>query len=95
MFNSLRIARQPVGYRINFGHRGQLEWKRFILSDLHVSGPSEANAVNLPRERLEPQFTSLAAIVAGWMRGEGRRLGHDAVVSQWRPNSRGPALLLW
>ncbi len=32
----LRIARQPVGYLINFGHKGKLEWKRkrFILSDL-------------------------------------------------------------
>ena len=35
LFNYMRIARQPVGYLINFGHRGQLEWKRFVLSDLH------------------------------------------------------------
>ena len=35
LFNYLRIARQPVGYLINFGHKGELEWKRFILSDLH------------------------------------------------------------
>jgi len=33
--NYLRIARQPVGYLINFGHKGSLEWKRFILSELH------------------------------------------------------------
>ena len=32
--NYMRIARQPVGYIINFGHKGGLEWKRFILSDL-------------------------------------------------------------
>jgi GxxExxY protein len=35
LFNYMRIARQPVGYLMNFGHRGGLEWKRFILSDLH------------------------------------------------------------
>jgi len=36
LFNYMRIARQPVGYLINFGVKGGLEWKRFILSDLHV-----------------------------------------------------------
>ena len=35
LFNYMRIARQPVGYLINFGAKGKLEWKRFILSDLH------------------------------------------------------------
>lgn len=35
LFNYMRIARQAVGYIINFGHKGGLEWKRFILSDLH------------------------------------------------------------
>ena len=35
LFNYLRIARQPAGYLINFGCKGELEWKRFILSDLH------------------------------------------------------------
>jgi GxxExxY protein len=35
LFNYLRIARQPVGYLVNFGHKGSLEWKRFIVSDLH------------------------------------------------------------
>ncbi len=28
------ITRQPVGYLVNFGRKGELEWKRFILSDL-------------------------------------------------------------
>jgi GxxExxY protein len=37
LFNYMRIARQPVGYLINFGHKGELQWKRFILSDLHPS----------------------------------------------------------
>lgn len=34
LFNYLRIARQPVGYLVNFGRKGELEWKRFIVSDL-------------------------------------------------------------
>jgi GxxExxY protein len=34
LFNYMRIARQPVGYLVNFGHKGALEWKRLILSDL-------------------------------------------------------------
>lgn len=33
LFNYMRIARQPVGYLINFGHKGTLEWKRLILSE--------------------------------------------------------------
>lgn len=33
LYNYLRITRQPVGYLINFGHRGSLEWKRLILSE--------------------------------------------------------------
>jgi GxxExxY protein len=35
LFNYMRIARQPVGYLINFGHKGGLQWKRFMLFDLH------------------------------------------------------------
>jgi GxxExxY protein len=33
LINCLRIAKQPVGYLINFGHADTLEWKRFILSE--------------------------------------------------------------
>ena len=33
LFNYMRIARQPVGYLINFGAKDKLEWKRFILSE--------------------------------------------------------------
>lgn len=32
LMNYMRIARQPVGYLVNFGHKAALEWKRFILS---------------------------------------------------------------
>ena len=38
LFNYMRIARQTVGYLINFGRAGGVEWKRFILSDLHQPG---------------------------------------------------------
>ena len=34
LFNYMRIAKQPVGYPINFGHKAELEWKRFVISDL-------------------------------------------------------------
>ncbi len=34
LFNYMRITRQPVGYLVNFGRKGELEWKRFILSGL-------------------------------------------------------------
>lgn len=34
LFNYMRIARQPVGYLINFGHKDTLEWKRLVISDL-------------------------------------------------------------
>ena len=33
LINYMRIARQPVGYLINFGHKDTLEWKRIILSE--------------------------------------------------------------
>ena len=33
LLNYMRIARQPVGYLVNFGHKNTLEWKRFILSE--------------------------------------------------------------
>lgn len=32
LLNYMRIARKPVGYLINFGPVGKLEWKRFVLS---------------------------------------------------------------
>ena len=35
LINYLRLTRKRVGYLINFGHKGELQWKRFILSDLH------------------------------------------------------------
>jgi GxxExxY protein len=34
--NYMRIARKKVGYSIHFGKKGELEWKRFIVDDLHV-----------------------------------------------------------
>ena len=34
LFNYMRITCTPVGYLVNFGHKGTLEWKRLIISDL-------------------------------------------------------------
>src|SRR3989337_1209134 len=31
LFNYMRIARRQVGYLLNFGKKGELQWKRFIL----------------------------------------------------------------
>ena len=36
LFNYMRVSRMAVGYLVNFGHKGSLQWKRFILTDLHV-----------------------------------------------------------
>ena len=33
LINYMRISVQPVGYLVNFGHKGALQWKRFILSE--------------------------------------------------------------
>ncbi|HBE65776.1 MAG TPA: GxxExxY protein [Rhodopirellula baltica] len=36
LFNYMRIARKRVGYLINFGKKGDLEWKRFVIDDLQT-----------------------------------------------------------
>ena len=41
LFNYLRITRHPVGYLLNFGRKGDLEWKRFVVTDLHEARISE------------------------------------------------------
>ena len=33
LVNYMRLARRPVGYLVNFGHKDTLEWKRIILSE--------------------------------------------------------------
>jgi GxxExxY protein len=43
LINYMRIARKQVGYLINFGKKGGLEWKRFVVSDLHRNR-AKANA---------------------------------------------------
>jgi GxxExxY protein len=43
LFNYMRIARQQVGYLLNFGMKGELQWKRFILADLHLGGEENTN----------------------------------------------------
>ena len=44
LLNYLRIARQPVGYLVNFGHKDTLEWKRFILSEFIHPGVQNISA---------------------------------------------------
>jgi GxxExxY protein len=53
LFNYLRIARRPVGYLLNFGRKGELEWKRFILSDLHSAVTSREPPEQEQRETAE------------------------------------------
>src|SRR5438128_9030421 len=43
LINYMRISKQPVGYLINFGHKGTLEWKRFILSELIAQTGQKTN----------------------------------------------------
>lgn len=33
LINYMRITRQPVGYLVNFGPIGKVEWKRFVISE--------------------------------------------------------------
>ena len=47
LFNYMRIAHKPIGYLINFGHKGELQWKRFILSDLHEKNKGTLILANL------------------------------------------------
>jgi len=44
LLNYMRIAKQPVGYLINFGHKDTLEWKRFILSEFIKQGNADLQA---------------------------------------------------
>jgi GxxExxY protein len=37
LFNYLRIAKQPVGYLLNFGYKNELQWKRLIVTDHHTA----------------------------------------------------------
>jgi GxxExxY protein len=47
LINYMRIARQPVGYLVNFGHKGTLEWKRFILSEFIEQTAQTLGTANL------------------------------------------------
>jgi len=45
LFNYMRISRLAVGYLVNFGKKGELQWKRFIVSDLHKRPPIDMRNV--------------------------------------------------
>ncbi len=44
LINYMRISQQPVGYLVKFGHKGTLERKRFILSELIAPTPQNGTA---------------------------------------------------
>ncbi len=44
LLNYMRVTKSPVGYLINFGPLGKLEWKRYVLSEFIRQTPaSEAS----------------------------------------------------
>jgi GxxExxY protein len=43
LFNYMRVAATPVGYLVNFGRKGGLQWKRFILTDLRTTSQRGAS----------------------------------------------------
>jgi GxxExxY protein len=50
LFNYMRVSRMAVGYLVNFGKKGGLQWKRFILSDLQ-NKPVPEVAAGRPEDR--------------------------------------------
>ena len=46
LFNYLRISKLQVGYLLNFGGKKELEWKRFILTDLLPDPTSRSSKQN-------------------------------------------------
>lgn len=38
LINYMRLARKPVGYLINFGPLGKVEWKRYVLREFIRKG---------------------------------------------------------
>jgi GxxExxY protein len=42
LFNYMRIAKQRVGYLVNYGRKDELQWKRFIISDHHKPSQNES-----------------------------------------------------
>lgn len=45
LFNDMRLSGQPTGYLLNFGRKGGLQWKRFVLSDLHRKKKEEGTLI--------------------------------------------------
>ena len=44
LFNYMRIARICVGYLLNYGGKGDLQWKRLVLSDLRQPSSEPARS---------------------------------------------------
>ncbi|MFC1707833.1 GxxExxY protein [Planctomycetota bacterium] len=51
ILNYMRIARQPVGYLINFAPIAGIEWKRLVLSKLMDRDASGSGAARTADER--------------------------------------------
>lgn len=78
----MRIARQPVGYLINFGRKGQREGKCYILSDLHEKPPG-SDGLEFVRRSMHRWRHFTAA-------------DHSARVLKWYgTGSKGTPHLLW
>ena len=41
ILNYMKITKIRVGYLINFAHKDELQWKRFVISDLKLAKISE------------------------------------------------------
>jgi len=50
LFNYMRVSRMAVGYLVNFRHKGDLQWKRFIVSDLHKKPVPAMPAAGRPED---------------------------------------------
>ncbi len=65
LFNYMRIKRTRVGYLINFGKKGALEWHRFVVDDFHMRTKSNNGNTNLPSSSTNEESSS------------DRRIDHD------------------
>jgi GxxExxY protein len=50
LFNYMRVSRVALGYLVNFGHKGDLQWKRLILTDVHENPAARGPAAEASRD---------------------------------------------
>jgi GxxExxY protein len=61
LFNYLRVSRIALGYLVNFGHQGDLQWKRFLLSDLHKKSEHQSTLIHTNRSVAFPPLAKISA----------------------------------